>query len=120
MITIGMLDFTRLYVDDSVVPRDNVYLRNTLLAMENGGVCDVHTTAPYDPSLFDPMWPSTWPPAGDPDYPDFNILDETTWPNYVPPSEQKPSPDDEQTEEGKDDDGRGNGLSNWFNNWWPF
>ena len=120
VITIGMLDFTRLYVDDSVVPRDNVYLRNTLLAMENGGVCDVHTTAPYDPSLFDPMWPSTWPPAGDPDYPDFNILDETTWPNYVPPSEQKPSPDDEQTEEGKDDDGRGNGLSNWFNNWWPF
>ena len=149
VITIGMLDHTRLYVDDTVVPRDNVYLQNTLLAMENGGVCDVHTTAPYDPTLFDPVLPETWPPAGHPDYPDFNIADEKTWPNYVPPYDPNlfdpdvpetwppaghpdypdfniedeatwPVAEPEPSPEPDDPSGLGSGLSNWFNGWWPF
>lgn len=112
VVTIGMLDHTRLYVDDSVVPRDDVYLYNNLLTMENGGLCDVHLTPPYDPSLFDPALPETWPPAGDPNYPDFNIEDPATWPPYEPPVVPEPSP------EPSPDSNTGTGLSNWFGDWW--
>ena len=114
VITIGMLDHTRLYVDDKVVPRDDVYLYQNLLLMENGGLCDVHL-APYDPSIFDPLLPETYPPAGDPDYPDFNIADPTTWPNYEPPEpEPTPEPEPEPTPESDDETGQGN----WFTDWW--
>lgn len=93
--TIGLLDYDRLRVLGTVTARDDVYLKSYLdtlgvtddpsTTVENGGLCDVHTVAPYDPTLFDPSVPATWPPVGSTDYPDFNILDYTTWPNYVPP-----------------------------------
>ena len=73
VVSIGLLNHTRLYVDESVSPRDDVYLKNSLLAMETGGLCDVHVAPPYDPTLFDPTRPETWPPANDPNYPDFSI-----------------------------------------------
>ena len=116
VITIGMLNHTRLYVDDSVVPRDDVYLYNSLLLMENGGLCDVHIAPPYDPSIFDPARPETWPPAGDPNYPDFNIANPGTWPPYIPAPD--PTPDytpDPQPENTPDN---GGGTGNWFDDWW--
>ncbi len=121
VITIGMLNHTRLYVDDSVVPRDDVYLYNSLLAMENGGgQCDVHIAPPYDPSVFDPGRPETWPPVGDPNYPDFNISDPETWPPYTPQPDptpdNTPDPDPDPDPENTQDDG--NGQSNWFEDWW--
>ena len=116
IVTIGMLDHTRLYVDDSVVPRDDVYLYNNLLLMENGGLCDVHLTPPYDPTIFDPAIPETWPPAGDPNFPDFNIGDPATWPPYEPPVEPEPSP--EPTPEPDPDSNTEGGFGNWFGDWW--
>ena len=113
IVTIGMLDHNRLYVDDSVVPRDDVYLYNSLLLLEDGGFCDVHIP-PYDPTLFDPARPETWPPAGDPNYPDFNIADESTWPSYYPGSVPTPGIVPEPTPAPN----TGNGLSNWFGDWW--
>ena len=109
-----MLDHERLYVDDSVVPRDDVYLYSSLLLMENGGLCDVHVAPPYDPTLFDPALPETWPPAGDPNYPDFNIADESTWPPYDP----EPAPTAGTDPEPTPTPDTGNGLSNWFGDWW--
>ena len=114
IVTIGMVDHTRLYVDDSVVPRDDVYLYNNLLLMENGGLCDVHLTPPYDPTIFDPAIPETWPPVGDPTYPDFNIGDPATWPPYTP----EPSPTPEPNPEPEPSPGIGNGLGSWFGDWW--
>ena len=114
IVTIGMLDYERLYVDDSVVPRDDVYLYSSLLLMETGGLCDVHVAPPYDPTLFDPALPETWPPAGDPNYPDFNIADESTWPPYDP----EPAPTVGTYPEPTPTPNTGNGLSNWFGDWW--
>lgn len=124
IVTIGMVDHTRLYVDDSVVPRDNVYLKNSLLAMENGGLCDVHTTPPYDPTIFDPALPETYPPAGDPNFPDFNIDDPATWPPYEPEPTPEPDPEPGSTSEpsapGETETNIGDEIADWFDRWWPF
>ncbi len=94
VVSIGMVNYTRVRVLDTITTRDDVYLKEYLetlgmtddpeTTVADGGMCDVHVTAPYDPNLFDPNDPLTWP-TDNPDYPDFSILDHTTWPNYVPP-----------------------------------
>ncbi len=114
IVTIGMLNHERLYVDDKVVPRDDVYLYNSLLKMDNGGLCDVHVAPPYDPTIFDPALPETWPPAGDPNFPDFDITDASTWPPFAPepiPS-LEPTPSPEPTPDAE------NGTGGWFSDWW--
>lgn len=126
VITVGLLDYTRMRVNDSVVTKDDAYLLSTLTMWDDGCVCDVHTSAPYDPSAFDPGDPLTWPPAGSGEYPDFNILDETTWPNYVPPLDDDPAeggmdaPDTGPDENGggdEEDDGVLSPIKNWFSGW---
>ncbi len=106
--TIGMLNYARVRVDDTVVTRDDFYLKSHLDSLYQPadpavpvdptvpaepidpstgypasyrGVCLVHLTKPYDPNEFDPTRPSTWPT----DDPNFDIFDETTYPNYRPP-----------------------------------
>ena len=116
VITIGMLNHSRLYVDDSVVPRDDVYLYNSLLLMENGGLCDVHTAPPYDPTWFDPGNPGTWPPLGDPNYPDFNISNPETWPPYNPLPD--PTPGYGSDTDSESDSDTENGTGSWFDDWW--
>ena len=120
IITIGMLNYTRLYVDDSVVPRDDVYFYSNLLLMENGGLCDVHLGPPYDPTTFDPARPETWPPVGDPNFPDFNINDPATWPPYglTPTPTPNPWPETGTESENSSDDDTENGSGNWFTDWW--
>lgn len=142
--TIGLLDHTRVRVLDTVTARDDVYLKSYLetlgvtddpeTTVENAGLCDVHVTAPYDPTKFDPLLPSTWPSAAD--YPDFSILDRTTWPNYDPSAEpdepEEPDtgndfpwsgePDDggDDSEEDRDNGDNGTGgfsIGDWFNSW---
>lgn len=140
IITVGLLDYTRLRVNESIVTKDDAYLLSTLTSLENGGVCDVHTEAPYDPEAFDPDDPSTWPT----DDPNFNIFDETTYPNYVPPfdpnneatwptddpnfditdettwpetiePDTSPAPDEEENE--AEDEGGLSSIQNWFSGW---
>lgn len=152
---IGLLEHERIRVLDTVTTRDDVYLKSyldtlgitddPLTSVENGGLCDIHTKALYDPTLFDPNDYLTWP-FDNPDYPDFNIMDQTTWPNYVPPfnpndsstwpiddpnfniedestwpeTEQPPNPWPNEPEENtpwEDDDDGGFFFENWFNNW---
>ena len=114
VVTIGMLNYERVYVDDSVVPRDDVYFYNKLLLMENGGLCDVHTAPPYDPAIFDPALPETWPPVGDPNFPDFDIANPDTWPPYNP--EPTPTPEPSPSSEPTTD--LEGGTGNWFGDWW--
>ena len=145
---IGLLDHERIRVLDTVTTRDDVYLKSyletlgitddPLTTVVDAGLCDVHKTAPYDPSLFDPDDYTTWP-FNNPDYPNFSILDETTWPNYRPPFDpSNPAtwptddpffdiedvttwPKDEtssgnDTSQDSDDDG-GFSFSDWISNW---
>ena len=118
IVTIGMLNHTRMYVDDSVVPRDDVYLYQSLLLLETGAFCDVHLAPPYDPTVFDPALPETWPPVGDPNFPDFNIDDPATWPPYEPPPEPEPTPVPTPEPEPEPEPDDENGEDNWFTDWW--
>lgn len=135
--TIGLLDYERVRVTDTVTTRDDAYLKDQLESLgltpeaiaagETGGLCDVHTTAPFDPSRFDPDDPMTWPPAGNQDFPNFNIMDPTTWPNYTPPSddpsiggEDDPWWSDDPWSSGQEDDDSGDGnfsISDWISSW---
>ena len=88
--TIGVLDYNRIRVTDSVVARDDQYLKSYLDA---AGTCTVHTQAvvtPTPPPDFDINDPATWPT----DDPFFNPFDPTTWPGYEPsdPSTDNPEP----------------------------
>ncbi len=79
VITVALLDYDRENVGGAGAG-DSIYL---LSYTEEQGPCTVHTseTVPaYDPSLFDPMDPNTWPT----DDPNFNILDPNTWPTANP------------------------------------
>lgn len=76
--------------------RDDAYRLQNVQAQ---GTCTVHTQAQekppeYDPSTFDPMDPSTYPPAEL--YPDFDPYDPETWPVVTP----SPEPSAEPTEPG--------------------
>ena len=86
--TVAVIDHYRIRLNETVTTRDDFFMKNYIAALENGGLCAVHNVAPYDPSIFDPMLPSTWP-----NDPNLSIFDETTWPNYVPPID----PDDPTT-----------------------
>lgn len=94
VITVGLLDYQRIRVNESVTARDDAYLKSTLEALENSGLCDVHTEAEREPEPFDPGDPSTWPT----DDPNFDPFDPTTWPDYDPGTEPGVDPDDPGTE----------------------
>jgi penicillin-binding protein 1A len=72
--TISVLDYLRQKVDESVVVKDDIYLKSYL---ELAGLCTVHTTYAPEPSDFDINDPTTWPT----DDPLFDPLDPTTWPS---------------------------------------
>ncbi len=84
--TVALLDYPRLRVQESVVARDDAFLKSTLEAMTQGGVCTVHTKAQYDPSQFDPLNPSTWPTND----PNFDPSAPNTWPSAKPNPPQGP------------------------------
>ena len=126
--TIGLLDYDRIRVTESVVARDDPYLKIVLDSLENGSLCDVHTEAPQVPEEFDPDNPSTWPI----DDPNFNPFDPTTWPNYDPdaepghdpenpeePGTDEPGTDPPSGEEGGEpsDSGGGGWLNGWLDGW---
>lgn len=78
--TVGVLDYERIRVTDSVVARDDQYLKSYLDAADP---CTVHTQAvvpPSPPPSFNIDDPTTWPT----DDPFFNPFDPTTWPDYDP------------------------------------
>ncbi len=125
IITVALLDYDRVRVNESVTTLDDIYLLSTLEALENGGLCDVHTELEEEePETFDPDDPSSWPV----DDPDFDPFDPATWPYYDPDDE---SDDDSggETEEPdsdvppapeEDEDEDENSLSTidgWFNRW---
>ena len=124
--TIALLDYERERVTESVVAKDDGYLLSALEALENGGLCDVHTEAAQEPPEFDINDPDTWPV----DDPNFDPNDPKTWPGYDPSQEhQDPDPetsddpngDDEPSDDpgGEDDSNHGSILdffnpSTWF------
>ena len=86
-ISVSVLDLEREYLGD-VKPEDDIYL---LSSLEEAGPCTIHTEAaieepePYDPSIFDPTNPSTWPTKEEDPY--FDSKDPSTWPSaggYIP------------------------------------
>lgn len=94
-ISVSVLDLSREYIGD-VKPEDDIYL---LSSLEEIGSCTVHTEAvvvepdPYDPSLFDPTNPSTWPTREED--PNFDSRDPSTWPSaggYLPPDPNESDP----------------------------
>lgn len=90
--TVCLIDFPRVRLNDAKVARDEAYLKENY---DLAGTCTVHTTellppVTYDPAIFDPLNPETYPPAEL--YPDFNILFPWTWPNAVTPPEPTPTP----------------------------
>lgn len=133
--TIGLLDYNRIRVNESVTARDDAYLLSTLGSQENGGLCDVHTEGPQEPPVFDIDDPSTWPV----DDPDFDPFDPTTWPNYDPeagnsgetegpgsetgdPGADPSPPENESGETDPDvppapEDGENSNSNSWFDRW---
>ncbi|MGN0967687.1 MAG: transglycosylase domain-containing protein [Oscillospiraceae bacterium] len=134
--TIGILDYERIRVNESVTARDDPYLKNTLEGMGNDGLCDIHTEAPQEPVEFDINDPSTWP-VDDPDFDPFNPM---TWPNYDPENGSGTEPDnpgssdtpvdpdnpgtgsetpdpDVPSSPGEDDGEQPDSNGGWFNNW---
>ena len=90
---IALLNLQRERVNGARVARDENYLWENV---ETAGSCTVHTEelkppAEYDPSIFDPDDPSTYPPEGQEGYEDFDPLDPQTWP--IPPVQPTPDPE---------------------------
>ena len=89
VITIALLNLERETIGGATA-RDSSYYMSFLDAQ---GVCDVHLTEPepvveeYDPSTFNIADPSTWPPADDERYQNFDPDNPETWPNYQPEEE---------------------------------
>ncbi|MGM9607102.1 MAG: transglycosylase domain-containing protein [Oscillospiraceae bacterium] len=108
VITIGILDYDRIRVNESVVTRDDPYLKSTLEALEDGSLCDVHTEETQKPEEFKWWDPSTWPT----DDPNFDPFDRTTWPGYDPeddPGDDSENPGNRPTDNpGTDPSGPGN------------
>jgi penicillin-binding protein 1A len=64
--TIGLLDYDRVRVTESVSARDDGYLLSYLLGLENGGLCDVHTEGDLeDPEEIDEEDPDNPPTTSD-------------------------------------------------------
>lgn len=115
---IGIVDYDRVRVDETVEARDDAYLLEFLEALEEeeegSSLCDVHNqpfdpndpeTWPKDDPDFDPEDYTTWP-TYDPDdpgawWPGYDPDDPTTWPGYEPPVTE---PDDPEPEPGKPGD----------------
>ena len=94
LTTVALLDYLRFRVKEDIVARDDAFLKSTLEALENAGACDVHNHAAepeYDPSVFDPLNPITWPTND----PDFDPSEPSTWPK--PETEE---PGEEETDDG--------------------
>ncbi|NCE63252.1 transglycosylase [Pseudoflavonifractor sp. 524-17] len=93
--TIALLAVDREYVNGAKVARDEEYL---LSNVEHMGPCPVHTeplkppVTEYDPSIFNPEDPATYPPEGAEGYENFDPSDPATWPITVPPVYVSPSP----------------------------
>ena len=93
--TIGVLDYERERATESVVARDDAYLKS---AVESAGPCEVHTEATQEPEIppvtgFDPNDPATWPT----DDPNFDPDDPETWPTQQPEPSPGIDPDDPET-----------------------
>lgn len=97
-ISVSVLDIQREYIGD-IYPEDNGYFK---VSLESEGPCTVHTEEipdddepePYDPALFDPTNPSTWPTREQD--PGFDSRDPTTWPtaggHLIRPGQTGPEP----------------------------
>lgn len=96
-ISVSVLDIQREYIGD-IYPEDNGYFK---VSLESEGPCTVHTEEipddepePYDPALFDPTNPSTWPTREQD--PNFDSRDPTTWPtaggHLIRPGQTDPEP----------------------------
>lgn len=95
-ISVSILDIQREYVGD-IYPEDNGYFK---VSLEAEGTCTVHTEEipdepePYDPALFDPTNPSTWPTREQD--PGFDSRDPNTWPtaggHLIRPGQTDPDP----------------------------